>query len=64
MNLFDWKEIKNFSNNDLAEMIGVDPSYISHIKAGRRRPSPEVSKRIEEITNGDVTVLEMLFPAM
>lgn len=62
MNLFEWKEKHNLSNIDMAEMFGMDQSYISHIKAGRRRPSPEMAKRIEEATGGKVTVLELLFP--
>lgn len=62
MNLFEWKDIHNLSNMELAEMLGVDPSYVSHIKAGRRRPSPEIAKIIERETGGMVTVLEVLFP--
>ena len=60
--LRQWQEDNSVNNFELADMLGCSQSYISHIYAGRRRPSPEIAKKIEIVTNGQVKVLEMLFP--
>lgn len=44
----------------LAARAGVAPSMIGLIKSGRRRPSPEVAKRIEAATDGEVKAAALL----
>ena len=44
----------------LAVRAGVAPSMIGLIKSGRRRPSPEVAKRIEAATDGEVKAAALL----
>lgn len=47
---------------DLAFNVEVRPVYLSQIIMGRRRPSPDLSLRIEKATGGAVTIKELLFP--
>lgn len=44
----------------LAHELGVMPSTISRIISGERRPSPELAKKISELTG--LTVTDLLFP--
>ena len=40
----------------LALKLGVDKSYLSHLRSGRRRPSLETAGKIERATEGAVPV--------
>lgn len=62
MKLEAWKEKHQLKNCDLAGKFGVDQSYITYLLQGKRRASPELAKRIEYETNGEVTRMEMLYP--
>lgn len=44
----------------IARQIGVDPTYVSHLKAGRRYPSTKLIARISEATAGMVTFNDWL----
>ena len=63
MKLIDWQKMTKAKNVIIAQKIGVDTSYISHINSGRRRPSPDLALKIEKATGGRVTVMELLFPS-
>lgn len=39
---------KNLKASDFASLLGIQPSAISHILAGRNRPSLELVKKIKE----------------
>lgn len=41
--------------------IGKDKRYIDNLLYGAR-PSPKIALAIEQATNGEVTVMELLFP--
>jgi len=45
---------------DLAEKVDVAEAYISLIRHGRRRPSPDVAKRISDAIG--INVLDLLYP--
>ena len=45
-----------------AKDVGVSPAFITYIIQGKKRPSPEVAKKIEEVTHGMVTRMELLYP--
>jgi len=62
MNLKSWQRKNKITNTQLARLVGIDQSSICHYHAGRRRPSPEVALRIEEVTEGEVSLREILFP--
>jgi len=48
----DWKQLKW---KDLAEKLGVDPTYMSRLKHGKVGWSPEMALKVEQITGGHVT---------
>ena len=39
------------SHRALAKRLGVDPTYISHIRSGRRVPSLTMAAKIAEVAN-------------
>lgn len=45
-----------------AEQLEVSVSLIYHILKGHRVPSPQLAKKIEELTKGAVSKEELLFP--
>jgi len=64
MNLKEWQHQNNITDTELARRVGVHQSTVCHYHAGRRRPSPEVALKIEEVTGGEVTMKEAFFPAL
>lgn len=55
-----WRKKSKTTQEQLAELVGSSKSYVSQIESGIRRPSPELAKRIEAVTNGEVTAAELL----
>lgn len=45
----------------LAQELGVEPSTITRILKGKRRPSPDLAKKISDATG--VPITELLYPA-
>ena len=43
------------SGAEVARQIGVDATYVSHLRAGRRYPSLKLAAKISEATSGMVT---------
>lgn len=62
MNLREWLFRKKKTVTDLAKEINVSRTHLNLISNGIRTPSPELAKRIEQATNGEVTKEELLFP--
>ena len=54
---------KGITRTQMAHLIGCHASYVGHIEEGRRRPSPEMARMIEQATGGEVKVMDILFPA-
>jgi len=46
----------------LAEDLGVSHNYVTYLRDNKRRPSPQLALKIETITNGQVSRLELLYP--
>ena len=63
MNINEWQNKQQISNAELAKNMGISISYLSRIKRGLRRLSPEKAEHTETITGGAVSVMELLFPA-
>jgi DNA-binding transcriptional regulator YdaS (Cro superfamily) len=62
MKLTDWQKKKKVSNKELAEKVKIHVSLLTHMKNGRRRPSPDLALRIEKATGGAVSIRELLYP--
>ena len=62
MKLKKWQEKNGVSNTELAKMLDVHGSFITHLNKGRRKFSPELALKIEKITNGEVDKFELLYP--
>lgn len=50
------------TNKAIAEALQISRTHLQDILGGRRRPSVELAKAIELLTNGTVTKEELLFP--
>ena len=50
----------NIRTKDLAGSAGISEAYLSQIRHGIRRPSPDVAKRISDACG--IPVLDLLFP--
>ena len=60
MKIEDYLKKKDMTINKFAEIIDVHRTYISDIIHRRAKPSLALMIRIEEATNGEVSVDEML----
>jgi DNA-binding transcriptional regulator YdaS (Cro superfamily) len=47
------------SKKEMAEHLGITQTWLSLLLRGARRPSPELTKRIERATQGLVTAKEL-----
>jgi transcriptional regulator with XRE-family HTH domain len=62
MHLREWR-IKHEKNQEwLAEQLGVTQGYVSELERGDKIPSDDVAAKIEEVTCGSVTFLELKHP--
>jgi len=62
MNLKDWQLNEKISNSQLARLLEIHPSYVTHLKAGRRNWSPKLAEAVEILSGGKVNRLELLYP--
>lgn len=54
-NLFEnWLDGCSMTRVRVAELLGVDPSYVTHLAAGRVKPGLGLAARIEALSNGTV----------
>ena len=54
MKLKDYRKLMKWTQADVADRVGVTKEFISMLERGVKRPSPEVAKKIEVLTNGAV----------
>jgi len=52
--LSTWMQKRGLNNGQLADIIGVDKSYVSYLRRGERMPSLELARRIELLSDGAV----------
>lgn len=48
--LSDWMRRRGFTQADACRYLGVDPSYLSHLMAGRRGPALDNALKLERLT--------------
>ena len=58
----EWQQKQHTSNAQLARLLNVHPSYITHLKAGRRNWSPKMAEAMEILSDGEVPRLQLLYP--
>lgn len=54
--------LKGRNREEFASRIGTTKNYVNLLVTGARRPSPDLALRIQEATDGNVTVWELLYP--
>ena len=61
MRLLDWLEEKGIPPYSMvwARMLGVKPNHAGNIVTGKRQPSIKLAFRIEEITEGRVSISDL-----
>jgi len=62
MEIHEWQSEKGISNSQLARLLEIHPSYITHLKAGRRNWSPKLAEAVEILSEGKVNRLSLLYP--
>ena len=62
MNVEAWQQLHNINDSQLARLLEVSPSLISHIKAKRRNWSKNLAAQMEKLSNGTVSHSELLYP--
>ncbi|MEU3030013.1 helix-turn-helix domain-containing protein [Streptomyces incarnatus] len=46
-----WREMRGMSKRALAQAMGFDPSYVSHVESSRHRPTEEFARLADEALN-------------
>ena len=62
MILREWRKKHEKNQGWLAEQLGVSQGYISEIERGDKIPSDDIAAKIEEVTKGNVSFLELKHP--
>jgi transcriptional regulator with XRE-family HTH domain len=57
-----WLDSNGISQKEFAGMIGVAPSTVYRVITGKTRPKLDIAKKIETLTNGEVTRWSVLYP--
>ena len=60
MSLTDWRKRNGLTLAELGKEVGASAAALSRCERAERRPSPELAKRIEAATKGEVTAAELL----
>uniref|UniRef100_A0A6M3JBI2 Putative DNA binding, helix-turn-helix domain containing protein n=1 Tax=viral metagenome TaxID=1070528 RepID=A0A6M3JBI2_9ZZZZ len=61
--LIKWLNKKGWTQKNLADELGVSESAVSLWFSGDRKPSSKSALKIENITNGTVSRLSLLYPS-
>lgn len=62
MDLDEYLFRKKISQIEFANELGISRNHLGEILRGRRSPSVKLAKKIEELTKGEVTKEEAMFP--
>ncbi|MEU6486958.1 helix-turn-helix transcriptional regulator [Streptomyces sp. NPDC046887] len=46
-----WREVRGLSKRALAQLMGFDPSYVSHMESGRTKPGEEFARLADDALN-------------
>ena len=59
-NFADYLDSRRGAASALAKRVGISKGTLSSIRTGKSRPSPELAKKIEQATEGEVTAASLL----
>ena len=62
MRLSEYLKKHKLTQKDFAEKVGVARPQITRIISKKRNPSPHLMKKIEEATEGEVTMQDLFNP--
>lgn len=62
MRLDVYLKIHEISQIQMAKKLGITKAYMHELSSRKKSPSRVMAKKIEEITKGEVTRLELLYP--
>ena len=57
-----WIKSSGISQKKLAQDLAMSQSYLSEILSGKRKINTRLAKRIEDISKGEVSRMELLYP--
>jgi transcriptional regulator with XRE-family HTH domain len=60
VHLRDWRKRQGLTQQALAEALGLTSSAITKYEKGSQRPRPDLARRIEALTKGEVTASSLL----
>jgi transcriptional regulator with XRE-family HTH domain len=62
MDLKTWLNKKGFAQKKLADELNLSPSYFSELLSGKRRFNPKLAYKVEKLTKGEVSRMDLLYP--
>ncbi len=62
MKLLDYLKSQSLTHKEFGEKVGVSQAHITQIISGVKNPSIQLINRINSITNGEVTSLDLVHP--
>ncbi len=62
MKLPEYLKARSLTHKEFGKMVGVAQSHISQIISGIKNPSIQLINRINYITNGEVTSIDLIHP--
>lgn len=55
-----WVSEKGMSARDFSKLVDLNPTYSAYIISGNRRPSVDLAKKIEKVTEGAIKAIDLL----
>ncbi len=62
MRLLDWMENNNVNKSAFAQKLGISRTHLYEIMNQTAMASRKLAKQIQDATNGEVTIMELLYP--
>jgi transcriptional regulator with XRE-family HTH domain len=60
MNISDWRKRHGVTQDQMADAIETSRPHLSKVERGAAEPSPDLARRIEAFTRGEVTAASLL----
>ncbi|HDM32387.1 MAG TPA: XRE family transcriptional regulator [Deltaproteobacteria bacterium] len=62
MKLKTWLKMNNVTQRQASEALGISKGYFSEIVTGKKRPNPDLARKIERFTGGHITTMDLIYP--